>query len=116
MTAVWHWFLTVTGSNDTSGTWYGFWSGFGSDLGEFAIVGGLISLYRQRICHARWCWRRGRIEVEGTPYTTCRKHYPGGDGDDDDPTFEEIAEQYARARRSRASHQRSSSQPDIRTG
>ncbi|GAA3635906.1 hypothetical protein GCM10022223_62920 [Kineosporia mesophila] len=95
---IWNWFLTVTGSNDMSSAWYGFWSGFGADLGEFAIVGGLISVYRQHICHARRCWRRGRYQVEGTKYRTCRKHDPSASGEDDDPTAEEIAASYRRAR------------------
>ena len=99
--SLWHWFLTVTGSNDTSGTWYGFWSGFGSDLGEFAIVGSVIGLYRSRVCHARWCWRVGRTPVENTRWVVCRKHDPSTDEDDDDaPTAEEIAAEY-RARRGR---------------
>lgn len=76
MSGVWHWFLEVTGSNNTSGTWYGFWSGFGSDLGEFAILGGLISIYRQHVCHVNGCWRLGRHKVDGTPYTTCHRHHP----------------------------------------
>lgn len=95
---IWNWFLTVTGSNDMSSAWYGFWSGFGADLGEFAIVGGLISVYRQHVCHARRCWRRGRYQVEGTKYRTCRKHDPSASGEDDDPTAEEIAASYHRAR------------------
>ncbi len=98
---IWNWFLTVTGSNDSSSTYYGFWSGFGSDLGEFAIVGGLVSLYRQRVCHARHCWRRGRYEVEGTQFRVCRKHDPSANGEEDDPTAEEIAASYHRARASR---------------
>jgi hypothetical protein len=95
---IWHWLLTVTGSNDTTGVWYGFWSGFGSDLGEFAIVGGLIGVYRSRICHARWCWRVGRTPVEGTEYVVCRKHDPRDPDDDDPPTAEEIAAEYHRNR------------------
>ena len=97
---IWHWILTVTGSNNTTGTWYGFWSGFGSDLGEFAIVGGFVSLYRQNNCHAKYCWRIGRRKVEGTDYTTCRRHFPDATQEDEDPpTAGEIADEYHAARR-----------------
>lgn len=73
---MWHWFLTVTGSNNTSGTWYGFWSGFGSDIGELVIIGGLIQLVRHHNCHVKGCLRWGRHQVEGTPYKVCRVHHP----------------------------------------
>lgn len=68
----WHWLLTVTGINNLSGNWYGFWSGFGADLGELAIVGSIIGLYRQHKCHL--CWRIGHHPVVGTHYKTCHKH------------------------------------------
>lgn len=73
----WNWFLTVTGSNNTSGVWYGFWSGFGSDLGEVAIIGAGIGIFRKHNCHVQGCWRIGKHPVEGTPYIVCRKHHPG---------------------------------------
>ena len=72
MIGIWHWFLTVTGTNNTSGEWYAFQSGFGSDIAEFAILGSLIAVYRHHKCAS--CWRVGRIQVEGTPYKTCHKH------------------------------------------
>lgn len=75
---MWSWFLHVTGSDNTAGTWYGFWSGFGSDLGELAIVGGLIGIIRHRNCAIRRCWRLGRhqVTVNGTPHQVCRTHHP----------------------------------------
>ena len=36
------WFLHIIGSDNVSGPWYGFWSGFGSDIGELVLLGGLI--------------------------------------------------------------------------
>lgn len=76
--SVWHWFLYVTGSDDTSGNWYGFWSGFGSDLGEFAIIAGLIGVYRRHNCGEDGCWRLGRHEVTdlttGQKHIKCRRH------------------------------------------
>jgi len=72
MIGIWHWFLTVSGTNNTSGLWYGFWSGFGSDLTEFAILGSIFVVYKNHKCPS--CWRVGRVAVEGTPYKTCHKH------------------------------------------
>lgn len=64
--------LNWTGANNVSGNQYGFWSGFGSDLPEFAIVGVLINHYRNHKCAT--CWRIGRHEVNGTNLKTCHKH------------------------------------------
>lgn len=64
-----------------SGSWYGFWSGAGSDLGELAILGGMVSIYRKHTCHVQSCWRFGKHPVEGTCYTTCRKHHPDIEGE-----------------------------------
>jgi hypothetical protein len=74
-----HGLLHVLGVDDLSGPWYGFWSGFGSDLGELAIVGALLGAYRRHTCHVdspRYCWRPGRHPVEGTPYRACKRHHP----------------------------------------
>lgn len=73
--SLWHWFLHVSGSDNVSGPWYGFWSGFAGDL---AIFGGLFHYTRKHNCHVQWCWRIGRIPVDGQPYTVCRKHHPTG--------------------------------------
>lgn len=71
-----HWFLHVTGADNVSGSEYGFWSGFGSDLGEIALLAGLYSIMRKHNCHVKGCWRIGLHIVNGTPYITCRKHHP----------------------------------------
>lgn len=79
---IWDWFLTFSGSNNTSGVQYGFWSGFGSDIGEVVIIGGVVSIFRQHNCHVKGCYRFGKHEVEGTPYKTCKIHHPDmGSGD-----------------------------------
>jgi hypothetical protein len=70
---VWHWFLSVTGTSNESGLWYGWWSGFGADLTEFAIF---AIVWRKVNCHAKGCFRVGLHRVDGTPYITCRKHHP----------------------------------------
>lgn len=59
-------FLHALGIDDVSGRWYAFWSGFGSDLGELAIVG---VLWHHLNCHQDGCWRIARHR---THY--CRKH------------------------------------------
>ncbi len=81
-----------------SGPWYGFWSGFGSDVGEIAIIGGLLTLVRHHNCHVRRCWRIKRHPVEGTPYVTCRKHHPTLSGTDH-PTAEDVAAAHKASKR-----------------
>lgn len=68
-----HWLAVHTGTVNESGTYYGFWSGFGSDLGELAIIGGLIQMYRKHNCHTQGCWRIGKHTVDGTPW--CSYHH-----------------------------------------
>jgi hypothetical protein len=75
---MWHWFLHFTGSDNVSGPWYGFWSGFGSDIGELGIIGGLIHSARSHTCHVKRCWRIGHLKLDGTPFTVCTKHHPQG--------------------------------------
>lgn len=48
--AVWNWLLAVTGTHIPAGqysNWYNFWSGFGADLTEFAILGAGVRFIRQ---------------------------------------------------------------------
>lgn len=70
--------LHVLGIDNVSGRWYGFWSGFGSDLGLIAAGAAFL---RHRNCHVHGCWRLGRHPVEGTPYQVCRRHHPAGPPD-----------------------------------
>jgi len=83
---MWHALAHVLGLDDVSGYWYAFWSGSGGDLGELAIAGGLVSIYRRHNCHVHRCWRLGRHPVEGTPHVVCARHHPDGA-----PTAEQIA-------------------------
>jgi hypothetical protein len=64
-----HWL----GLDNLSGPVYGFWSGFGSDIGELAVLGALYGLVRKHNCHQRRCWRIGRHVVDGTPW--CDRHH-----------------------------------------
>lgn len=72
-----HWLLHVLGTDNVSGTAYAFWSGFGSDLGEVAIIGGLVSVYRRHNCEVHGCWRLGRHATAAGQHV-CRVHHPDG--------------------------------------
>lgn len=67
-----HWLYVHLGISGT-GPWYGFWSGFGSDLGEVVIVGGIVTLVRKHTCHEPGCWRISRHVVDGSPW--CDRHH-----------------------------------------
>jgi hypothetical protein len=72
--AFFSWFLHYTGTSDTSGKWYGFWSGFGSDLGELTLITAVIAAARHKNCYKRGCWRLGHIDPKhGHP--ACKKHH-----------------------------------------
>ena len=61
------------------GYWSNFWSGFGSCLGEFALIGGGFSLYKRHTCHVntpKFCWRPGVHPIPGTGFKTCARHHP----------------------------------------
>lgn len=69
------WLLHVLGADDLSGRWYGWWSGAGSDLGELAIIGGLITVARRHNCEVHGCWRLGRHQTAANHHV-CRVHHP----------------------------------------
>jgi hypothetical protein len=71
------WLLHLLGVDNLSGRWYGFWSGFGSDVGEVAIIGGLITMVRHRNCEVHGCWRLGR-HATAAGHRVCRRHHPAG--------------------------------------
>lgn len=72
------WLAHFLGLDNLSGPFYGFWSGFGSDLGELTLIGAALSLYWRHNCHVKGCIRLGRHAVNGTPYVVCKKHHPTG--------------------------------------
>lgn len=67
------WLLHLIGVDNEAGRWYAFWSGFGSDISELAIVGAVVGGYKKHNCHQRRCWRIGRHVVDGSPY--CDRHH-----------------------------------------
>jgi len=72
-----HWLAVHTGTINEGGPYYGFWSGFGSDIGEVAIIG---------------CWRLGRHQT-GAGHHVCRGHHP-----DDPLTRQDVLDAHAAAK------------------
>lgn len=74
-----HWLQAFFGFTSGAGNQdhYLFWSGAGSDLGELAIIGGLISIYRRHTCEVHHCWRLGR-HATAAGHVCCRRHHPDG--------------------------------------
>jgi hypothetical protein len=75
----WTWLGHFAGTSDEAGPGYGFFSGIGSDIGEVAIVVGMVHWYRTHTCHVdspKFCWRPGLHYVDGTPYKVCKRHHP----------------------------------------
>ena len=58
------WLQVHTGTVNEPGPYYGFWSGFGSDIEEFGILGaigaGIYQLVKKYNCHEPGCWRVGQ--------------------------------------------------------
>jgi hypothetical protein len=71
-----HWLLVFFGIDNEAGRGYAFWSGFGSDIGEFAIIGLLYQLVRRHNCHVKRCIRIGRHKTGD--HVVCAKHHPRG--------------------------------------
>ena len=88
LTAIWalnpgpvgHWLEVHTGTINESGPYYGFWSGFGSDLAEFGIIGAIgtcfYQLFKKYNCHEPGCWRVGIHPAAGGRFALCYKHPP----------------------------------------
>ena len=89
-----HWLAHWLGMDNLSGPVYGFWSGFGSDVGELAIVGGLVSIYRRHNCEVHRCWRLGR-HTTAAGHAVCRRHHP-----DDHLTVQDIDDAHRKAKES----------------
>ena len=74
------WLAVHTGTGDLSGPWYGFWSGFGSDLAEFGLIGavatGVYQIVRKYNCHEPRCWRVGTHPAAGGQFLLCYRHHP----------------------------------------
>lgn len=74
-----NWAVHLMGIDNPVGRWELFWSGFGSCLTEFALLGGMVAFYRRHTCHVdspHFCWRWGAHPVAGTPFRACKRHHP----------------------------------------
>ena len=92
VTAVWivhgrlfgHWLQVHTGVVNEPGPYYGFWSGFGSDLEEFGILGAigaaLYQLVKRYNCHEPGCWRLGNHPTADGRFHFCYRHHPDFQG------------------------------------
>jgi len=74
------WLQVHTGTVNESGPYYGFWSGFGSDIEEFGILGavgaGIYQLVKKYNCHEPGCWRIGQHPAAGGRFLLCYRHHP----------------------------------------
>ena len=79
-----HWLEVHTGINNEPGPYYGFWSGFGSDLTEFGVIGAIATaayqLFKKYNCHEPGCWRVGAHEAAGGQFSLCYRHHPDFQG------------------------------------
>jgi hypothetical protein len=79
-----HWLQVHTGTVNEPGPYYGFWSGFGSDLEEFGILGAvgaaIYQLVKKYNCHEPGCWRVGNHPAAGGQFNLCYRHHPDFQG------------------------------------
>jgi hypothetical protein len=75
-----HWLQLHTGIINEPGPYYGFWSGFGSDIEEFGILGAIgaavYQLVKKYNCHEPGCWRIGNHPAAGGQFMLCYRHHP----------------------------------------
>ena len=75
-----YWLQLHTGTINEPGPYYGFWSGFGSDLEEFGILGGIAAgvyqLVKKHNCHEPGCWRVGQYPAADGQFMLCYRHHP----------------------------------------
>jgi hypothetical protein len=78
--AVADWLQVYTGTVNEPGQYYAFWSGFGSDLAEFGILGAAAAavyhLFKRWNCHEPGCWRIGTHPAAGGQFNLCYHHHP----------------------------------------
>jgi hypothetical protein len=77
------WLAHTLGIYNEAGPFYAFWSGFGSDIGEYAVFVALVTAtvgaYRRHNCNIKGCWRlqwREYIDADGVKHMWCKKHHP----------------------------------------
>jgi len=77
---IWWWIEIHTGTVNEPGPYYGFFSGFGSDLGEYAIVVGVEHTaymnWKHLNCHDPHCLWIGRYPDASGQFRYCHRHHP----------------------------------------
>jgi hypothetical protein len=79
---VWqHWtaeHVGAAGGQEANGP-YAFWSGFGSDIGEYTVAVGVFStLYhamKRNNCNAHRCWRIAHLPIGDGSHKVCKHHH-----------------------------------------
>lgn len=75
---VFNWFEHGSGMTNLSGPEYGFWSGFGSDITELALIitliTGSVKVYQNTRCHVDTCHKHGKYPFQH--YKLCKNHHP----------------------------------------
>jgi hypothetical protein len=79
-----HWLAIHTGTDDEGGPFYGFFSGFGSDFGEYTLAASALAVWKRFSCHTWWCPRHGHYDftdlAAGLTYKLCRHCHPAHPG------------------------------------
>jgi len=74
------WLQLHLGIVNEPGPYYGFWSGFGSDIAELSILGAtataVYQLVRKFNCHEPGCWRVGNHPAADGQFMLCYRHHP----------------------------------------
>jgi hypothetical protein len=78
---LWPWLIHVTGSDNGTGRWYLFWSGFAGDITLLAaILAAPYLQWKRHTCQVRRCWRFGRHAFadpeDRVARQLCWKHHP----------------------------------------
>lgn len=94
-----HWLAVHTGTVNEPGPYYGFFSGFGSDLGEVTLLVGLVTALRHLNCAAPGCPRIGKHSTADGTHRLCRRHHPELLGRK--PSLEEIHQAHNEAKESK---------------
>jgi hypothetical protein len=79
-----HWLAIHTGTANESSAYYAFWSGFGSDIAEFGLLGAVVTTayqtFKKYNCHEAHCWRIGNHPAAGGQFSLCYRHHPDYQG------------------------------------